>query len=186
MSELSLPARADAPLHDAAARHAWEALRRLIAEGAPVHARDRQGACPLHHAARLAPAASAAQIRRQRQTLEVLLQAGADPDARDRRGNTALHQAARCRASAAAKLLLAAGADPRLANRSGSTPLHLAVQVSSIKGSGSMAMRYQQRGIIRLLLRHGARVSDQNGAGRSVLECARSPWLQALLGQDLS
>lgn len=57
---------------------------------------------------------------------------------------------------------LAHGADPRRKNGSGSRPLQLAVQNTGRGGSGTAAALEQQRKIIRLLEKHGARPGDMH------------------------
>ena len=66
-------------------------------------------------------------------------------------------------------------------NKSGSTPLHLAIQDTGRGGTGSPAAREEQTEIIRLLIGHGARSSDEDSAGRSVIDCVRADWIRALL-----
>jgi hypothetical protein len=48
-------------------------------------------------------------------------------------------------------------------------------------GSGDPAAREQQSAIIRLLLRHGARPTDENDRGRTVADSATQDWVRALL-----
>ena len=92
-----------------------------------------------------------------------------------------LHRAVRTRCTAAVRGLLANGAEARRKNRRGSTPLHLAIQNTGRGGSGSEASRGEQAEIIRLLLGHGARPSDKDGAGRSVRDGAKAEWIRVLL-----
>src|SRR5437773_11053137 len=125
----------------------------LIGHGAHCRARNRRGAEPLHYAAdanRWEPTAQA-------ETIEYLLSVGADPNALDRSGVAPLHRAVRTRSLPAVRALLDGGANPRAPNKAGSTPLHLAVQTTGRGGSGSEHARRQQTGIIRLLLKNGAR-----------------------------
>ena len=158
----------DTALHMAAA-----AFRRVVAEilvrsGADSRARNRRGAEPLHYAAdtnHWAPAA-------QRETIEYLLSAGADPNAIDNDGTAPLHRAVRTRSSEAVRALLAGGADVRRRNGSGSTPLHLAVQDTGRGGAGSMRARNEQLKIVVLLLEAGAKPTDTDGKGRTVLDAS--------------
>ena len=73
------------------------------------------------------------------------------------------------------------GADTRLKNKSGSTPLHLAVQNTGRSNSGSDTAKEGQRGIIALLLEHGARPTDTDAKGKTVAAAASSDWIRDLL-----
>ena len=75
----------------------------------------------------------------------------------DKSGVAPLHRAVRNRCAAAAKALLLGGADPRALNRSGSTPMLLATQNTGRGGSGSPEAKAQQKEILRLLKKHGAK-----------------------------
>jgi Ankyrin repeats (3 copies)/Ankyrin repeat len=170
----------DTPLHLAAAAQAPDIAADLLAGGAEVRARNRRGAEPLHYAADGVPGSAQWNPQAQAAVVELLLAAGADPNAKDKSGVAPLHRAVRTRCTAAVRALLVGGAAPRLKNKSGSTPLHLAVQATGRGGAGHPEARAAQAEIIELLLGHGARWSDQNGAGKSVRECAPAPWRGAL------
>jgi hypothetical protein len=168
---------ADTALHMAAAAFQRRVAELLIANGADCGARNRRGAQPLHYAAdanRWDPTAQA-------ETIGYLLSVGADPRALDGSGVSPLHRAVRTRALSATRALLDGGADARQRNKAGSTPLHLAIQTTGRGGSGSPQAREQQAGIVRLLLERGARVTDQDGRGKSVNQAATSEWGRALL-----
>jgi ankyrin repeat protein len=167
----------DTALHMAAAAFRRGVAELLVAHGADCRARNRRGAQPLHYAAdanRWDPAAQA-------ETLTYLISVGADPNALDNAGVAPLHRAVRTRSLAAVRALLAGGANSRQPNKAGSTPLHLAVQTTGRGGSGSLQAREEQAGIVRLLLEHGARVTDQDRQGKAVHEAATSEWSRALL-----
>ncbi len=66
-------------------------------------------------------------------------------------------------------------------NKSGSTPLHLAVQNTGKSGSGSSPAKTEQRRIITLLLDHGARPTDVDAIGKTVVAAASSDWIRQLL-----
>jgi Ankyrin repeats (many copies) len=167
----------DTALHMAAAAFRRPVSEALVAHGADVHARNRRGAEPLHYAAdanRFEPAAQA-------ETVAYLLSIGADPNALNKDGVAPLHRAVRTRSLAAVRALLDGGANPRLPNSAGSTPLHLAVQTTGRGGSGSSLAREQQAAIVRLLLERGARVTDRDRRGKTVLQAATSDFTRVLL-----
>jgi Ankyrin repeats (many copies) len=167
----------DTALHMAAAGFKYEITQDLIDRGADCSAKNRRGAEPLHYAADSNiwnPAAQAA-------TIACLIRAGANPNATDKSGVAPLHRAVRTRCAAAVEALLAGGAEPRCRNRGGSTPLHLAVQNTGRGGSGTAHAVEQQRQIIALLLRNGARPEDKDGNGKTVHDAATADWMRALL-----
>jgi len=171
----------DTALHIAAAAYARDISEKLLARGASVRARNRRGAEPLHYAVDGAPGSHTWNPAAQAAIVECLIEAGADPNSADKSGVSPLHRAVRTRCAGAVRTLLANGADPRRKNGSGSTPLHLAVQNTGRGGSGSSAAREQQREIILLLLKHGARPTDKDAAGKSVTESALGDWAQDVL-----
>jgi hypothetical protein len=167
----------DTALHMAAAAFKCEIAQDLIDRGADCSAKNRRGAEPLHYAADSNiwnPAAQAA-------TIDCLIRAGANPNATDKSGVAPLHRAVRTRCAAAVEALLAGGAEPRGSNKGGSTPLHLAVHNTGRGGSGTPHAVEQQRQIIALLLRNGARPEDADGNGRTVHDAATAEWMCALL-----
>jgi hypothetical protein len=173
----------DTPLPIAAAAYATDIAEQLVSRGANLRAKNRRGAEPLHYAADGIPASTSWDPEAQAAIVELLVKAGADPNAKDKAGVAPLHRAVRTRSAAAVRVLLRSGADGRLKNESGSTPLHLAVQDTGRGGAGSLAAREEQTAIIRLLVEHGARPSDEDSAGRSVSDCARADWIRALLDE---
>ena len=157
--------KGDTLLHVAAAGYRVEISGLLLKNGARVNAANRRGAQPLHYAA-----VGARDAKQQEKILALLVRAGANPDARDKGGVTPLHRAVRTRSSVAVKQLLKLGASLRSKNEElGSTPLHLAVQTTGASGSGSKQARVEQMEIIRILLAAGAKPSDKNKAGKTVL-----------------
>jgi len=171
----------DTPLHMAAAAYQVAIAGQLVSSGANVRARNRRGAQPLHYAADGSPGSRAWDPDAQYAIVEFLITAGADPNAADKSGVAPLHRAVRTRCAAAVRALLTNGADVRGRNTNGSTPLHLAIRNTGRGGSGSAASHEEQIEIIRLLLRHGARPSDEDSAGKSVEDSVKADWLHALL-----
>ncbi len=171
----------DTALHLAAAAYQRELAESLVANGADVRARNRRGAEPLHYAADGGPGTEHWDPVAQREVIAYLIAVGADPNALDNSGVAPLHRAVRNRCSAAASALIQGGADPRLTNKSGSTPLHLAVQNTGKSSSGSEAAKDEQRRVIAVLLRHGARPTDVDANGKSVAAAASSDWIRHLL-----
>jgi ankyrin repeat protein len=113
--------------------------------------------------------------------IELLLKAGADIHAQDKNGATPLHRAVRTRCAAAVKCLLSAGSDATLKNKPGSTPFHLAVQNTGRGGSGAEKAKTAQREIIQAFLERKISPSLRDANGKSVLEWARSEWVQQVL-----
>ena len=173
----------DTPLHIAAAAYQRDIAEELVSRGANVSAKNRRGAEPLHYAADGIPGSPSWNPDAQHSVVEFLIRAGADPNAEDKTGVTPLHRAVRTRCTPAVRALLSNGADALRKNKGGSTPLHLAVQNTGRGGTGSAASREEQTEIIRLLLSYGARPSDRNSADRSVKDCIKAEWIQALLRQ---
>jgi ankyrin repeat protein len=171
----------DTALHIAAAAYARDIAKALLARGANVRARNRRGAEPLHYAVDGSPGSPTWTSAAQEAIVECLIEAGADPNSADKSGVSPLHRAVRTRCAGAVRMLLDNGADPRRKNGSGSTPLHLAVQNTGRGGSGSSAAREQQREIILLLLEHGARPTDKDDAGKSVIESVAGDWVLDIL-----
>lgn len=167
----------DTALHMAAAAFRRPVAELLVAHGADCRARNRRGAEPLHYAADAHHRDPIAQA----ETITYLVSVGAHPDALDGSGVSPLHRAVRTRSLLAVRALLDAGAGVGRPNKAGSTPLHLAVQTTGRGGSGSPEAREQQAGIVRLLVERGARVTDQDGRGRSVLQAATGEWIRSLL-----
>ena len=173
----------DTALHLAAAAYALEISEKLLANGANVFARNRRGAQPLHYAVDGNPNSPGWNPKAQERIVEYLIAAGADPNSPDKNGVSPLHRAVRTRCTSAVRALLAKGADIRRKTKAGSTALHLAVQNTGRGGTGSAASHEQQREIILLLLKHGARPTDRDARGKSVRESVGSRWVLDVLEQ---
>lgn len=95
MRDAPTPALGHTPLHVAALNLDSGPLRALLAAGAPVNARDRDGATPLHMAA----------FATRRENAELLLKAGADPLIRTHEGRDVASMARRVRADEVAGIV---------------------------------------------------------------------------------
>jgi ankyrin repeat protein len=172
----------DMALHLAAAGYRVEIIRLLLAAGAdPNSARNHRRSGPLHYAADGYINGPAWDAKRQVKAIRCLLNAGADINAQDKNGAAPLHRAVRTRCAAAVRYLLRAGGDPTRKNQSGSTPFHLAVQDTGRGGTGAEKARAAQRQIIRDFLSFSVSPALKDGKGKSVLDCARSRWIQDML-----
>ena len=175
----------DTALHLAAAGHRVELVRLLLAAGAdPNSATNHRRSGPLHYAADGCINRPDWNAKRQVKTIQSLLDAGAKINAQDKNGAAPLHRAVRTRCAAAVKCLLERGSDATLKNKSGSTPFHLAVQDTGRGGTGAEPARAAQRQIIQEFFSIGLNPALKDGQGKSVFDCARSPWLRNLLSEN--
>jgi ankyrin repeat protein len=172
----------DTALHIAAAGYRVEIAKMLLVAGADVRAaKNHRNSQPIHYAADGYLESDSWDAKRQVQMIELLLKAGADIHAQDKNGATPLHRAVRTRCAAAVKCLLSAGSDATLKNKPGSTPFHLAVQNTGRGGSGAEKAKTAQREIIQAFLERKISPSLRDANGKSVLEWARSEWVQQVL-----
>jgi ankyrin repeat protein len=174
----------DTALHLAAAGYRVELVRWLLAAGAdPNSTTNHRQSGPLHYAADGYITGPDWNAKRQVKTIQCLLDAGADINAQDKNGATPLHRAVRTRCAAAVKCLLEKGSDATLKNKPGSTPFHLAVQNTGRGGSGAEAARAAQRQIIQEFLSFGLNPALKDGKGKSVLDWAKSSWIQDIFSE---
>ena len=175
-------------LLEAAANGDAARVRDLIAQGAPLEARDAQGNTPLlratqgnHAQAAGALIAAGADVNAQnrmqdsayllagaqgyREILELALAHGADLKSTNRYGGTALIPACERGHVEVVKRLLQAGVDPNHVNRLGWTGLLEAIILSD------GGPRHQA--IVALLIEGGADVNLPDGDGRTPLQHAR-------------
>ncbi len=159
------------PLHFAVDRVQIDIVKLLLARGADVSARDRQGATPLHHAA---------DNRGAHAIIEALVSAGAEVNATNRYGFTPLFGAAQAGQLTNVQALLAAKADPRMASPGNITALHAAcrkdateVAVALLKAGANpnarealsqttalqLAVVSNNETLVRTLIAHGADVN---------------------------
>ncbi|MEP7270728.1 MAG: ankyrin repeat domain-containing protein [Acidobacteriota bacterium] len=177
----------DTALHLAAAGYRVEIVKLLLAAGAnPNAATNHRRSTPLHYAADGYINGPAWDATEQVKTIRCLLDAGADINIQDKNGAAPLHRAVRTRCAAGVRCLLESGSDPTLKNKPGSTPFHLAVQDTGRGGSGAEEARVAQRQIIENFLSLGVSAALKDGKGNSVLDCARSSWIQDILSSGVT
>lgn len=156
----SADAGGSTPLHHAAGFGTLAAVKQLLAAGAPVNAKNRRGATPLHWAL-----LDEAKVR-------VLLDAGADKDARQADGRSVVYQAASLgNGNAILRILLASGASATTPTANGQSPLIAAANRGDVEA-------------MRLLLVAKADPHHQSGTGANALMAAaasRNPRAVALL-----
>ncbi len=134
-------------------------VKKLLAEGAQVNARDQNGATALMYAC-------AAHSEASSGVLEALLSAGADVNLADRSGTTALHAATGDGVRLiCVKELLLHGANPNASDRHGDTPLIAAVTHAQDEEDAAQ--------VARLLIGAGADPSLVNHDGQSALSWAQ-------------
>ena len=103
-----------------------EGVKKAIADGANVNARDNSGNALNHATANRMPRADL--IGGHKGIVELLIAAGADVNVKNQRGRTPLYDAAIWDRKDIAKLLFAAGADVNAKNKRGKTPLDEAIK----------------------------------------------------------
>ena len=149
------PHYGETPLHEAAYYGRATIAATLIAAGANVNAKEREGRTPLYEAVDRGHASAAS----------VLLAAGADIDAKDNYGYAPLHHAFSDLGNASvAFVLLAAGAEVNVRANDGDTPLHLAAGVPVWSGSGWRDAR-DRATIVAALIAAGAGADDDDAGG---------------------
>lgn len=150
------------PLHKAASKGHVNIARFLVTKGAALNARSKKGESPLHRAIKT----------HNLPMVRYLVNAGAPLTVADRYGFTPLHLAVYEKDEPIVSFLLAKGANvnARIPG-SGMTPLHIAakygnvgyISVQSRNRQGTRNIQ-QSKSMMRLLLRHGAKVvKDSRG-----------------------
>jgi len=141
------PTTAKAPdisIHDAAFKGNIKGVKKHLADGADVNAKDDEGMTPLHFAAYVG----------RREIAELLIAAGADVNATDKHVMTPLHKAAFVGHKEIAELLIAKGGDVNAKDVDGETPLDLA------EGVGGAALGNKKE-ITDLLRKHGGKTVEE-------------------------
>jgi hypothetical protein len=147
------------PLMLAAEEGDMDSVRKLLAGGADVTAKDFDGRTALSHAFR--------HTRRGEALVPVLLAAGADPNAADHQGQTPLYYAA-FQSTTVIQQLLGAGARVNAADKWGETALMEAAGQGAVEN-------------LRALVAAGADVNMKDESGRTALmEAAEAGSLDAL------
>jgi len=160
-----------------------EEVKKYLASGADVNAKDRHGNTPLIYA-------------ETKQMIELLVTSGANVNVRDRIGRTLLHKASKRKWGdrETVELLISNGADINAKRSNGAIPLHYAVYYDRIenvkillsKGADLNARDGDQNGatplheaawrsrkeIVDLLLSKGADVNDKDNDGHTPLDLA--------------
>ena len=117
--------RADESIHLAAEAGHIEAVKKHLADGADVNAKDIGGWTPLHEAAQSG----------HKEIAELLIDAGADVNVEDNDGETPLHKASSSGEKVIIELLIAKGADVNAIDNSSQewTPIAVAESLDIIK-----------------------------------------------------
>jgi ankyrin repeat protein len=151
-------------IHDAIESGKIPAVRKYIAAGEDLEARDGLRRTLLHIAAE----------RGQTAIVRLLIDNEADVSASDYRKFTPLHNAAGVGASEIVEALLQAGADPKAKNAFKSTPLH------ELADGGGVAPAKKRLSIVEQLLDAGGPIDPLDSSGRTPLWFAASTGTSAL------
>ena len=141
--------KTDVLLIRAASNGDIEGVKQLLAAGADVNAKYKDGFTPLHRAAR----------EGQKELAELLIAKGADVNARDDIGRTPLYYAAVQGQKEIAELLIAKGANVNAVGKHDSeTPLDSA---ETLFGFDSPEVKAAKRQIADLLRKHGGKTGEE-------------------------
>lgn len=129
-------------LHWAACDGRTSDVKRLLAEGADIESKTKEGEAPLHCAAALG----------RKETVGYLISKGADINSRNGYNSTPLHLAAAGGHVETVRLLLSAGADVNARSRNGETPLDCVTRMMK-----NRAFRKELEPCAELLREHAAK-----------------------------
>lgn len=113
----------DTPLHVAAFKGDLEACKRLVAEGADIHARSYMDYTPFHEAAQGG----------HKEVIQLFLENGGDVNVRDATQNMPIHDAAKAGHASVCELLVKAGCDVESRGFEQRTPLHHAAMNGQVE-----------------------------------------------------
>lgn len=137
------------PLHKAATKGRFNALKTLLKHGASANVRDKTNLTPLYDAC----------MHGKTKCAESLLQANSPINVIDSNGRTELHQACANNFPEVVELLVTYGADMDAANEPGNTPLHICASKGTTECAG-------------VLLSKGAPKDKTNLAGNTAFQVA--------------
>ena len=141
----------------------------LIANGADVNAKGRDGRTPLHDAA----------YKGHKEIAELLIANDADVNAKDNYTSTPLYAAAVLGRKEVAALLIAEGANVNAKRRSGGTPTPLDA-AESVSQSYSPQLKAALKETADLLRKHGGKTSDWLKAAESIHIAAKAGHIEAV------
>ena len=141
----------------------------LIANGADVNAKGRDGRTPLHDAA----------YKGHKEIAELLIANDADVNAKDNYTSTPLYAAAVLGRKEVAALLIAEGANVNAKRRSGGTPTPLDA-AESVSQSYSPQLKAALKETADLLRKHGGKTSDWLKAAGSIHIAAKAGHIEAV------
>jgi len=176
------------PLHVAVAQGCIDKVKILLAHGASVNVKNKEGQTPLHSA-------------EDPTIAQLLIDHGANVAEKDNHGNTPLHLAAQRNNAAAATVMLRQfqqiATSPNVPNQDGNTPLHLAAHIgfpasfsyqspSLFSVSGTGEKQKNNISIIFELVKAGCDVNTQNNFGYTPLHMAALSGTQVAGDENVS
>ena len=131
-------------------------VRLLLDGGASAEAQNNGGSTPLHVAA----------SKMSQEIVQLLIENITNIDLRNNKGRTALHEASQRGQPDIIRLMLDHNAEVDALDNDGSSPLHLAIPEKYLENSEA------NFAAVQLLLKHGAKISQQNHMGQTALHRA--------------